>query len=62
MKLYAPNRTLWWVGIIMGVIGIMSKIGFLTLSGMASFAEGLPILAFFILLLATSIENLQKLY
>ena len=61
MKLYAPHKTTWWVSTILVVIGILYEMG-ITLGNIRNFAEGLPILGFIILLLATSMEGLQKLH
>jgi hypothetical protein len=61
MKLYAPHKTTWWVSTILVAIGILYEMG-ITLGNIRSFAEGLPILGLIILLLATSMEGLQKLH
>ncbi len=61
MKLYAPHKTTWWVSTILVGIGFLNELG-VTLGSIRDFAEGLPILGFIILILATSLEGLQKLH
>jgi len=57
MKLNAPNKTLWLIAVILGVVGILGNVGVLTMAVVAGNAFWLVTIAFVILALTTLMKG-----
>jgi len=57
MKLNAPNKTLWLVAVILGVVGMLGEFGVLTVAVIAANAFWLVTIAFVILALTTLMKG-----
>ena len=56
MKLSAPQKTTWWIALVVGVLGILAHLG--TISVLSGFAFWLVTAAFVLLILATYLKGL----
>jgi nicotinamide riboside transporter PnuC len=56
VNLSAPQKTTWWVALIVGIIGIIAKL--VTLPVLSAFAFWILAVAFVILVLATYLKGL----
>jgi len=57
MKLNAPNKTLWLVAVILGVVGMLGEFGVLTVAVVATNAFWLVAIAFAMLALTTLMKG-----
>jgi len=57
MKLNAPNKTLWLIAVILGVVGILGNVGVLTMAVVAGNAFWLVTIAFVMLALTTLMKG-----
>jgi hypothetical protein len=57
MKLNAPNKTLWLIAVILGVVGILGNVGVLTMAVVAGNAFWLVTIAFVMLAVTTLMKG-----
>lgn len=58
MKLNAPKKTTWWIALVVGVLGILFKLGLISIVGVSAYGFWLVAIAFILLLLATALKGL----
>lgn len=58
MKLSAPKTSVWWIAVIIGVLGILFHQGVVKIAGLSGYAFWLVAIAFVLLGLATLIKSL----
>jgi hypothetical protein len=56
MKLSAPKKNTWWVALILGIIGIVGH--FVVIPIVTPWAWLIVVVAFVLLVLATSVKNM----
>ena len=56
MKLSAPKAITWWVALVIGVVGIIAKLGMIPV--LSGYAFWLVVVAFVLLILATLLKGL----
>lgn len=55
MRLSAPKKNTWWAAVVIGVVGIIAKFGFVAF--LTPYAFWLVVVAFVILVLATYLKG-----
>jgi heme A synthase len=56
MKLSAPKQVTWWIALVVGVVGILARLG--TIQVLSGYAFWLVVVAFVLLILATLLKDL----
>lgn len=58
MKTNAPQLVTWWIALILGVLGIVTQLGVVSIPALAGYGFWLVTIAFVILILATILKGL----
>lgn len=58
MKLSAPKKNIWWIALILGVLGILIRIGVVTIATLSQYDFWLVAIAFVLLALATYLKKM----
>lgn len=58
MKLNAPKVVTWWIAVIIGVVGIVLKLGIVTIGALSASSFWLVAIAFVLLALASALKGL----
>ena len=57
MKLSAPKKTTWWIALVVGLLGILLKLGILAIADASAYSFWLVMIAYLLLLLATAVKG-----
>ena len=58
MKLYAPNMATWWIAVILGVLGILFRLGVVKIAGLGGYSFLCVTVAFVLLAIAALVKGL----
>ncbi len=58
MKLYPPTTASWWIAVILGVLGILFRLGVVKIAGLSGYAFLFVTVAFVLLALAALVKGL----
>ncbi len=58
MLLYSPKAATWWIAVILGVLGILFRLGVVSIAGLSGYAFLFVVIAFILLALAALVKGL----